>query len=249
MGTSRMDHVIAAHAAMRARIEAVPFAPSLGAFVDDAAARHGPAQLWRFIEMADEVPLRELSYARLAQATRRIAGGLAARGVKHGERVGVMLPNIPAFPLTWLALARLGAVMLPVNTGYTVRELDYVLADGGAAHLVVHEEALPVLLDLLSQRSLLDPSCIHVVGRPPAGMQAWERLLAADPIAEQGDGPGLEDLVNLQYTSGTTGFPKGCMLTHRYWLTLGRVAARAAAMCACCSQPSPSTTWTRNGCC
>jgi acyl-CoA synthetase (AMP-forming)/AMP-acid ligase II len=210
-----MDEVLAAHEAMRARIEAAPFAPSLGAFLDAAAARNGAATVWRFIEQPDETKLRELSYARLAEATRRIAAGLAARGVKRGERVGVMLPNVPAFPLTWLALARLGAVMIPVNTGYTVRELDYVLGDGGATHLVVHEEALPVLLDLLSQRPLLDRAAIHVVGRPPAGMRAWERLLAADPIAEQDDRPGLEDLVNLQYTSGTTGFPKGCMLTHR----------------------------------
>lgn len=220
-----MDQVLAAHEAMRARIEAAPFAPSLGAFLDAAAARNGAATVWRFIEQPDETTLRAISYAGLAEATRRIAAGLAARGVKRGERVGVMLPNIPAFPLTWLALARLGAVMIPVNTGYTARELDYVLGDGGAAHLVVHEEALPVLLDLLAQRPLLERGSVHVVGRPPAGMHAWERLLEADPIREQAGAPGLEDLVNLQYTSGTTGFPKGCMLTHRYWLTLGRVAA------------------------
>lgn len=220
-----MEHILAAHAAMRARVEAAPFAPSLGAFVDQQAAQHGPALVWRFIEQPDDLPMRALSYTGLAEATRRIAAGLAARGVKRGERVGVMLPNIPAFPLTWLALARLGAVMVPINTGYTARELDYVLTDGGAAHLVVHEDALPVLLDLLAQRPLLDRGAIHVVGRPPAGMRAWETLLEADPLPAAPDGPGLEDLVNLQYTSGTTGFPKGCMLTHRYWLTLGRVAA------------------------
>ncbi|WP_439577081.1 class I adenylate-forming enzyme family protein [Elioraea sp.] len=220
-----MDQMLAAHAAMRARIEAAPFAPSLGAFVDQAAATHGAALVWRFIEVPEETALRELSYAGVAAATRRVAAGLAARGVTRGERVGVMLPNIPAFPVTWLALARLGAIMIPINTGYTARELDYVLSDGSASHLVVHEEALPVLLDLLEERPLLDHGSIHVVGRPPAGMHAWEQLLEADPISDQTEAPGIEDVVNLQYTSGTTGFPKGCMLTHRYWLTLGRVAA------------------------
>lgn len=224
-GATLADATIAAHAEMRARVEAAPFAASLGDFLDASAARHGGAPLWRFIDAPDTLPLREISYAGLAEATRRIAAGLANAGVQRGQRVGVMLPNIPAFPLTWLALARLGAVMIPVNTGYTMRELDYVLGDGGATHLVVHEECLPPVLDLLAARGGLDRACIHVVGRPPAGMRAWPALLEGDAAGPCGPGPGLDDLVNLQYTSGTTGFPKGCMLTHRYWLTLGRVAA------------------------
>ncbi|MDO9499152.1 class I adenylate-forming enzyme family protein [Falsiroseomonas sp.] len=219
------DPVLAAHAAMRARIEAPPFAASLGAFVDAAAAAHGAAPLWRFIDAPDGLPLREISYAGLAEATRRVASGLAQAGVRRGDRVGVMLPNIPAFPITWLALARLGAIMIPVNTGYTARELDYVLGDGGASHLVVHEDALPALEELLAQRPILAPDSIHVVGRIPQGMRDWMALLDGDPGGPPGAQPGLDDLVNLQYTSGTTGFPKGCMLAHRYWLTLGRVAA------------------------
>ena len=220
--SDRIDS-LAAHAAMRARVEAPPFAASLGAFLDEAAAAHGDAPLWRFIDAPDDLAFREITYAGLAATTRRIAAGLAARGVRRGDRVGVMLPNIPTFPLTWLALARIGAVMIPVNTGYTARELDYILGDGGAAHLVVHEDCLPALLDLLATKTLLDPANIHVVGRPPRGMRAWAALPDAD--GSSGEAPGLDDLVNLQYTSGTTGFPKGCMLTHRYWLTLGRVAA------------------------
>ena len=219
-----MDAILAAHAAMRARVEAPPFAASIGAFLDEAAASHGEAPLWRFIEQPDDLPFREVTYAGLAELTRRIAAGLARAGVRKGERVGVMLPNIPAFPLSWLALARLGAIMIPVNTGYTVRELDYVLGDGGATHLLVHEECLRPVEELLAQRPALPRGHIHVVGRPPAGMQDWMALTrCTDALPE--DGPGLEDLVNLQYTSGTTGFPKGCMLTHRYWLTLARVAA------------------------
>ncbi|WP_372624467.1 class I adenylate-forming enzyme family protein [Falsiroseomonas sp.] len=219
------DPVLRAHADMRARVEAAPFAPSLGAFLDEAALRHGAAPLWRFIDAPPDLLLREITYKGLAEATRRVAAGLARRGVARGDRVGVMLPNIPAFPITWLALARLGAVMIPVNTGYTARELDYVLGDGGASHLVVHEDALRPLLDLLAQRPALDPDRIHVVGRPPAGMRDWRALLDGDADGPPVQPPALDDLVNLQYTSGTTGFPKGCMLTHRYWLTLGRVAA------------------------
>lgn len=220
-----MDATLTAHAAMRSRVEAAPFAVNLGTFLDDAATRHGAAPLWRFIEAPDSLPFREIDYAGLAAVTRTVAAGLARRGVRPGDRVGVMLPNIPAFPITWLALARLGAVMIPVNIGYTPRELDYALSDGGAAHLVIHEDCLPALLDLLAERLLLERGNIHVVGRPPQGMRAWSALLDNGSATLPADRPGLDDLVNLQYTSGTTGFPKGCMLTHRYWLTLGRVAA------------------------
>jgi len=219
-----MDPILTAHAAMRARIEAPPFAASIGAFVDAAAVAHGAAPLWRFLDQPDAVPFREITYTGLATLTSRIAAGLAACGVRMGDRVGVMLPNIPAFPLTWLALARLGAVMIPVNTGYTLRELDYVLGDSEATHLVVHEDCLGPVEDLLAQRPAMVRGNIHVVGRPSGGMRDW-MALATWEDAPPPDGPGLEDLVNLQYTSGTTGFPKGCMLTHRYWLTLGRVAA------------------------
>ena len=224
-----MDAVLAAHAAMRARVEAPPFAPSLGAFIDERAAAHGPETVWRFIDAPEDLPYREISYSQLADLTNRIAAGLSRAGVKKGERVGVMLPNIPAFPLTWLAIARLGAIMIPVNTGYTVRELDYVLGDGGATHLVVHQHCLGPVQELLAQRAALDPAAIHVVGTPLAGMRDWAALVATAPAPLPDgpvlDGPVLDDLVNLQYTSGTTGFPKGCMLSHRYWLTLGRNAA------------------------
>lgn len=220
-----MDPVLAAHAAMRARVEAPPFAANLAAFVDDCALRMGEAPVWSFVDAPDDLPFRNLSYAGLAEATRRIAAGLEAVGVAPGQRVGVMLPNIPAFPLSWLSIARLGAVMIPVNTGYTMRELDYVLADGGASFLIVHEDCLGPVQDLLAAGFALPREHIFVVGQAPSGMRSWSDLQQGDAAGPATPPPDLDSLVNLQYTSGTTGFPKGCMLTHRYWLTLGRVAA------------------------
>jgi crotonobetaine/carnitine-CoA ligase len=220
-----MDPVLAAHAAMRARVEAPPFAANLAAFVDDCAARMGDAPLWTFVDQPEELPFRKLSYTELSEVTRRMAAGLEAAGVQPGQRVGVMLPNIPAFPLSWLSIARLGAVMIPVNIGYTPRELEYVLADGGASFMIVHEDCLGTVQNLLDAGFPLPRDNIFVVGLAPQGMRRWSALTEGDAAGPVAPPPALDTLVNLQYTSGTTGFPKGCMLTHRYWLTLGRVAA------------------------
>jgi len=115
----------------------VPYA-SLGQLVDTAAARFGANPLWVSIDGDTS-----LSFSEFAAATRRCANGFSAVGVKPGAHVAVMLPNVPAYVITWIALARLGAVMVPVNTQYTPRELEYVLEDSDASVLVIDETYTP----------------------------------------------------------------------------------------------------------
>ncbi len=129
--------------------------------------------------------------------------------------------------MTWLALARLGAVMVPMNIAYTPREMDYVIVDGDVDWLVIDEPCLATLAEMAERPARLTDRHVFVVGGAAPGHAAWDELLDGEPdeIAAPA-AVGLDDLLNIQYTSGTTGFPKGCMLSHRYWLTMSKVSAR-----------------------
>ncbi|WP_027944361.1 AMP-binding protein [Amycolatopsis taiwanensis] len=169
------------------------------------AARTWPDRVaWIF----DETGAR-LTFADVDRESDRLALALGDLGVKRGDRVAVMMRNEPAFPLLWLALAKLAAVLVPVNINY--RELDgcHVLRQSGARFAVAAPEFVELLEEIAPATTL-------------------ERVLTVDELASSvpegaptfmatGELP-----VNIQYTSGTTGAPKGCVLPHRYWLTLVR---------------------------
>lgn len=167
-----------------------------------AAGRWPDRTAWIFDETGTS-----LTFTDVARRSARLAGVLAGHGICRGDRVAVILRNRPEFPLLWLALARIGAAIVPVNTNY--REVDggHVLAHSGARLAVVE----PEFTDLLARIQ---------------GDTALESVLTPDDLASPGAEPDAlvvpEDPVNIQYTSGTTGAPKGCVLPHRYWLTLVR---------------------------
>jgi crotonobetaine/carnitine-CoA ligase len=202
------------------RIEREPLPANLGAVLDAAASLAPDAPAIDFFESGERA-----TFGELRARVNRVAHGLHALGVRRGTHVAVMLPNILAFPITWLAIARLGAVMIPTNIGYTGRELHYVLTDGEADFLVIDEECVPRLGEMPSWPENLKEANIIVRGAAGAH-RAWSMLEEGQPATVRAsDAPGLDDLVNIQYTSGTTGFPKGCMLPQRYWLTIGKVNA------------------------
>jgi crotonobetaine/carnitine-CoA ligase len=163
-----------------------------------------------------------MTYRALLAAVDRLAGGFRAAGVRHGSHVGVMLPNRLEMPLTWLALARIGAVMVPLNVRYTGHEMHYTLADSDATHLVMDHEFLPALAAMPASIPQLDGNVIVVDGTHP-GTHDWQTIATDFPPAAPDEPEGrLNDLMNIQYTSGTTGLPKGCMLTQRYWVTCSK---------------------------
>jgi crotonobetaine/carnitine-CoA ligase len=207
-------------AELRRQVESEPLPASIGTHLDAAADAAPEAAAWVFFE-SDE----KASYAQMRAAVNRLANGLRRRGVRKGTHVAVMLPNVAAMPTTWLALARLGAVMVPVNINYTARELEYVLTDSDASFLVIHAECLPALNDLVSLPPQLADERVFVVdGDTTPRFTDWASVGAGLPETfEETEPVGLDDLMNIQYTSGTTGFPKGCLLTHRYWLLLAKV--------------------------
>ena len=123
---------------MRA-VEGAPLPANIGALVREAVARHGDRLAWCFFDDGDA-----LSYAQVGALVNRVANALAAIGVAKGSHVGVMVHTSRVYPLTWLALARLGAVTVPINYSYTARELATMLADSDAEYLVIHDDLVAI---------------------------------------------------------------------------------------------------------
>lgn len=163
-----------------------------------AEAAWGDRPAWTF-EDADHATTT-LTFAEVAARSAAYAQGLRERGVGPGDRVAVMLGNVADFPLVWLALQRLGAAIVPLNVRYRSADAAHVVADSGARLAVTTGEHVALLEGLVPTVLVGD--------------------LASDASYEQGP-VDADAVVNVQYTSGTTGRPKGCLLSHRYWTTLG----------------------------
>ncbi|QOG06048.1 acyl--CoA ligase [Aureimonas sp. OT7] len=211
------------YAERRRRIEQERLPANIGELIDDAAAEAGDRQLWNFFDSGETI-----TYAQMRRQVNGLASQLVRSGVTKGTHVGVMLPNIPAFPLTWLALGRIGAVMLPINPAYTPREVAHVMNLADAEWIVTHEATRGVVEQAVAETLIapLDGRMI-VFGDGDCGEALdWSRL-AAEPADSFVPPAPVEpyDLLNIQFTSGTSGFPKGCMLSQRYWISAGKVNA------------------------
>lgn len=204
----------------RRKIESEPLPGNLHALLAEAARDNGPATLWNFFEIGETI-----TYADCLERVERLAAGLQDLGVKKGDHVAVMMPNVPAMPLTWFAIATLGAVMVPVNTSYTPRELTYVLSNSDATFLVTHDSLAPLIDEFVRNASTKLRHDHVVVTGQGHGFTSWESLADTPRRPLDTASVGHGDLLNIQYTSGTTGFPKGCMLTQEYWLVSGKANA------------------------
>ena len=195
-----------------------PLPANLGTLLDEAAERHPDRLAWRFIESGVDV-----TYAELRDYTARAASCFQQLGIGHGTHVAVMCPNSLAYCGGWLGLARLGAVVVSVNTRYTSRELYYVLDDAEVEVLLIDEGLLCIFEQIEEKPDRLGPERVLVIDGD-AG--EWNQRVDAAPLCQALEPPaGLDDIVNIQYTSGTTGFPKGCMLTHRFWMLSSKLLA------------------------
>jgi long-chain acyl-CoA synthetase len=182
------------------------------------------------------------TYAQLGEQVARAAEALRGIGVRPGDRVALILPNCPQHVVAFYAVLRLGAIVVEHNPLYTADELAHQLADHGAAVVICWAKvaatvaatadrtsvttvvgvdltaALP-LVKRLALKLPLPPARkmrAEMRGALPDGALRWEAMVAeASPIADSVPGPGVDDAALLQYTGGTSGTPKGAILTHK----------------------------------
>lgn len=152
-----------------------------------------------------------LSYAELDERCRRFAAYLGSAGVGRGERVAILLPNVPEFAVSYFGAIAAGCVAVPVNVRLSPGEIEYILSDCGARAVVTttsHFEKIASLPRLGAVRPWL-----LVDGKEARGAESFLRTMDCSPLAEPFPAsPG--DLACLLYTSGTTGYPKGAMISH-----------------------------------
>jgi len=215
------DRGVAEMSELRAKFEQLDLPETLGGFTRGCAELHGDRIVGNWFDEG-----KTLTYRELDQAAERLAAGLVEIGVRKGTHVAVMLPNVSAFPITWIALGLIGAVMVPVNIAYTGDEISFVVNDSDAQFMIVDAEFAATARAMPRRPAMLADPNIIVRGDAPDGTRSWEKL--AGRSAQKFEAPTpvyRSDLLNLQYTSGTTGFPKGCMLSHDYWMLIAHSAA------------------------
>ncbi len=193
---------------------------TIGACLDRITAAHGDRD-------AIVVPFQDVhwTYTELRDEVDRLARALLAAGFAKGDRLGIWSPNNVEWVTTQLATARIGVIMVCINPAYRTHEVQYALAQSGCKGLVAATSFKTSdyvgMIDEV-RGDLPDLEQVYWIGTDD-----WPALLAkadevsADQLAEVSGGLAANDPINIQYTSGTTGYPKGATLTHRNILNNG----------------------------
>ncbi|MEV4128678.1 AMP-binding protein [Nocardia sp. NPDC049707] len=166
---------------------------------------------------------RRWTYRELGAAIDALATGLAERGIAKGDRVGIWAPNCAEWFLTQYATAKLGAILVNINPAYRMSELEYVLRQADVRMLIAAAEFKTA--NYVAMIEQVRPNCPGLEHVLILGTPEWDAVARTDIDAERlaaiAATLSMDDPINIQYTSGTTGFPKGATLSHHNILNNG----------------------------
>ena len=205
---------------------------SLVKLMEESFSRYAERPAYRYLD-------RDFSYRQIDELSRAFAAWLQAQGLQPGDRVALMMPNVPQYPVAVAGVLRAGCVVVNVNPLYTPRELEHQLKDSGARVLVILEnfahtlqkvrKAVPVKQVVLASmgelmgfpKGLIVDFVVRKVKKLVPDFELPDALRFKDVLAQGADltlkpvDVGPDDIAALQYTGGTTGVSKGAVLLHR----------------------------------
>jgi long-chain acyl-CoA synthetase len=213
-------------------IDIEPVTGSLSDLLDERVAEWSDRPSIAFFD-------RTITYRELGDRVSRVANALRERGVKAGDRVALIMPNAPQHVIAFYAVLRLGAVVVEHNPLYTRDELEVQFRDHGATVVITWDKIVPTLQALPADLGIRDIIAVDVTRAMPLGMRLalklpiakaresrakltapapgatpFAKLEKSAPLAASHPRPKADDIACLQYTSGTTGTPKGAIITH-----------------------------------